>query len=122
MHKNVEIGKTGEDEAANFLRKKGYRILFQNKRWPWGELDIICRDKGVLVFVEVKALVSEDGSANPEQNYSFDKDCKTKRTSQMFVEKNPHLVSVALGYRIDLVAVVLLPDGSVAAIRHYENV
>src|SRR6516162_5240130 len=41
--------------AAAFLIAKGYRILFRRFKTPVGEIDIVARRRGVLVFVEVKA-------------------------------------------------------------------
>ena len=49
--------KTGtyhEQMAAKYLIKKGYRILEQNYRSRFGELDIVAWDRGTLVIVEVK--------------------------------------------------------------------
>jgi putative endonuclease len=48
------LGTRGEDMAVRFLKRKGYSILERNFRCPAGELDIIARDGGTLVFVEVK--------------------------------------------------------------------
>ena len=48
------LGKEGERIAKEFLKKKGYSILQENYRTPFGEIDIIAREKDVLVFVEVK--------------------------------------------------------------------
>ena len=48
-------GRLGEDQACRFLRKNGYKILYRNfEGRTGGEIDIICRDQEVLVFVEVK--------------------------------------------------------------------
>jgi len=47
-------GKKGEDQAAAFLRLKGYRILERNFRVGQGEIDLIARRGGTLVFIEVK--------------------------------------------------------------------
>lgn len=41
-------------KAVHFLRSKGYEILEQNYYCRYGEIDIICKEKGYLVFVEVK--------------------------------------------------------------------
>ena len=38
---NIEKGKKGEDIAAVYLRKKGYRIVERNYRCRYGEIDII---------------------------------------------------------------------------------
>ncbi len=48
-------GEEGEDLAAKFLRGQGYTILERNCRRRYGEIDILARDRGCLVFVEVRA-------------------------------------------------------------------
>ena len=47
-------GRRGEDAAAAFLERHGYRILARNYRTPDGEADMVCLDGVVLVIVEVK--------------------------------------------------------------------
>jgi putative endonuclease len=37
------------------LEAAGYRIVRRNLRLPGGEIDVVCRDGDVIVFVEVKA-------------------------------------------------------------------
>lgn len=60
----VEVGVTGEDRAVDHLVCRGYRIVERNYRCKVGELDIVARDRGVLVFVEVRSRRSaEFGSA-----------------------------------------------------------
>jgi len=49
-----QIGKVGEKAVVRYLKKKGIKILEQNFRCPVGEIDIIVKDKGTIVFVEVK--------------------------------------------------------------------
>jgi putative endonuclease len=48
------LGKEGEDRAALFLVKKGYRILERNYSTKSGEIDLIALHDGYVVFVEVK--------------------------------------------------------------------
>jgi putative endonuclease len=48
------IGRRGEDRAAQYLRRRGYRILARNWRCRLGEIDLIALDGDTLVFVEVK--------------------------------------------------------------------
>lgn len=50
-----QLGKTGEDLACAELQRRGYAILARRYRSPLGEIDIICRERGAIVFVEVKA-------------------------------------------------------------------
>lgn len=50
-----QYGRTGEALAEKHLRRMGYKILERNYRTPQGEIDIVAKHKGVIVFVEVKA-------------------------------------------------------------------
>lgn len=47
-------GRIAETAAALLLRAKGYSILAQRFAAPGGEIDIVARRGGVLVFAEVK--------------------------------------------------------------------
>ncbi len=55
LNKRQQFGKDSESLAAKHLKKNGYKILEQNYRNKLGEIDIIAKEKGTLVFVEVKA-------------------------------------------------------------------
>lgn len=57
------VGLSAESRAAAYLVAKGYRIVARRFRSPVGEVDIVARRKGVLVFVEVKARNTLDGAA-----------------------------------------------------------
>jgi len=50
----VELGKTGENVAAAYLKSKGYRILERNWRLGREEIDIIAKEGDFIVIVEVK--------------------------------------------------------------------
>ena len=49
-----ELGRQGEDIAANILEKKGYSLVEKNYRCVLGEIDIIAIKDGYLIFIEVK--------------------------------------------------------------------
>lgn len=49
-----ELGKLGENLAADYLIQKGYKILARNYYTRYGEIDIICKKDDILVLVEVK--------------------------------------------------------------------
>ena len=51
-----EIGNEGEKRACQYLLSKGYEIIEKNWNTKSGELDIIVKKDGTLVFVEVKTL------------------------------------------------------------------
>jgi len=51
---STEVGRRAEQEAARFLVRRGYKIVAQNWRTRWCEIDIIVRKHDVVYFVEVK--------------------------------------------------------------------
>jgi putative endonuclease len=53
-------GLSAESRAALLLIAKAYRILARRWKTPFGEIDIVARRRGVVVFVEVKARASID--------------------------------------------------------------
>lgn len=63
LAKNESGGERGERLAAEWLRKeKGFSVVTRNWRSPRDrrdEIDLVCRDGEVLVFVEVKARTAE---------------------------------------------------------------
>ncbi|MBV8465580.1 MAG: YraN family protein [Burkholderiales bacterium] len=48
-------GDDAERDAARFLAGRGLRVVARNWRCRMGELDLICDDRGTLVFVEVRS-------------------------------------------------------------------
>ena len=57
------LGLSAESRAAAFLIAKGYRIVARRWRSPVGEIDIVARRRGTLIFVEVKARATLDDAA-----------------------------------------------------------
>ncbi|HEY7741758.1 MAG TPA: YraN family protein [Burkholderiales bacterium] len=55
----IRRGGPAEDLAAAFLERQGLRILERNYRCRFGEIDLVARSGGLLVFVEVRARSSE---------------------------------------------------------------
>lgn len=49
-----ELGRRGEDAAAAFLEARGMQVVARNWRCQRGEIDIVAREVGTLVFCEVK--------------------------------------------------------------------
>ena len=48
------LGQAAEAEAARALQRAGFAVVERNVRFPEGEIDLVCRDDEVVVFVEVK--------------------------------------------------------------------
>jgi len=47
-------GKSGEINACDYLKGKGYEIIEQNFKNKIGEIDIICKKDDRIIFIEVK--------------------------------------------------------------------
>jgi len=54
MKTSAARGRDGEEAACQYLESLGFRILARNWRCRTGEVDVVARDAGVTVFVEVK--------------------------------------------------------------------
>ena len=63
MGKNNISGAWGESVAADYLRKKRYKLLATGYRSRFGEIDLIVKDRKYLVFVEVKMRKNADFAA-----------------------------------------------------------
>ena len=58
---HLRLGARGEKLAARHLRRQGFKILYRNFRGrQGGEIDLVCRERDTLVFVEVKTRTRED--------------------------------------------------------------
>ena len=58
---HLALGTWGEDQAARYLKRLGWKILRRNFRAPGGgEVDLVCRDGDTLVFAEVQTRRSEE--------------------------------------------------------------
>jgi putative endonuclease len=118
----VEDGGTaGENAAADFLRQRcGYQVVVRNWHSPRDrrdELDLVCRDGEVLVFVEVKARGAE---ALVPGYYAVDR--RKKRALRRAV----HAYLTALDYpprtfRFDVIEVAL-SDRLPPQVLHFQNV
>ncbi len=93
----------GEAIAADFLVKKGFRILEKNFRSRHGEIDIVCSDGGTFCFVEVKSR-SDFSHGFPEEFVDSRKRKKLTLTALEYIRKK-RIESRPM--RFDIVAVDL---------------
>ena len=77
----------GEETAAKYLRKKGYKIIETNYRLKFGEIDIIAEKDGVIAIVEVKQR-GENAMYSPREAVNFSKQTKIRRTAEYYMMKN----------------------------------
>jgi len=112
---NREIGRLAEDLAVMALKEKGYLILERNFSNRFGEIDIIAKDKDVLVFIEVKAKTGIDFGL-PEEMVNHKKLNKVRHMATIYTQGKSLLC------RLDIVAIVLDSNGKLLRLTHYENV
>jgi putative endonuclease len=111
------LGRAGESMAAAALRRRGDRILEQNFRCVYGEIDLIAEDECDLIFVEVK---TRRGGA-----YGLPEEAVTPRKQRKLVQVASHYLSLHAceerSWRIDVVAVQLDVGGRLEEIRIYRH-
>ena len=115
-----ESGRRGEQAAADFLQaRQGFAVVTRNWRSPRDqrdEIDLVCRDGDVLVFVEVKAR-AEGALVSGFQAVDERKKRALRRAVQAYLGQ---LTPPPRTFRLDIVEVTLsgrLP----AQVMHYEN-
>lgn len=85
MNRRV-TGARYEEKAARALYARGYRILERNFRCRFGEIDIIARHKGVLVFIEVKYR-RDSRSGFPEESVNRRKQAAIRKTAEVYMHR-----------------------------------
>ena len=80
-------GRAGEDAAADHVTRLGWKILARNWRHRQLELDLICRESGTVVFVEVKTRAA-DGMTRPDEALTPAKQARLVRAATAWLDKN----------------------------------
>jgi len=111
------IGAAGEKIALRHLKKLGYRIYESNFRTPFGEIDIVAKHKGIMVFVEVKSRTTS--SLGPP--YISITKVKERHIikNALFYLKQRGIANV--NWRIDIVLIKLRFDGKLESLELIEN-
>ena len=118
MAKNNLLGAWGESLAADYLRKKRYRILACNYRCRFGELDLVCQNRNYLVFVEVK-LRKNDSYGEAREFVGAEKQNRVRAAASRWMQQNP----CDLQPRFDVIE-IYAPDGMQTrrpVVRHLED-
>jgi len=107
-----QIGEKGEEIAAKYLIKRGYKIIQTNWTCQIGEVDIVAQD-GELVEVKTRRILNKDDSIMPELAVNKAKQEKYRTLALMYAALHPALTSI----RFDVVAINLVAP-STASLRH----
>ena len=112
------LGRFGEAAAAEYLRKKGYRLIALNYRTRRGEIDMIASGGRFLVFAEVK-LRKDSSFAEAREFVTPAKQRRLIAAAEDWLQRHP----TDLQPRFDVLE-VYAPDGTQTReprIRHWEN-
>ena len=114
---HLRRGARGEKLACRYLKRSGYKILLRNFRGrSGGEIDIVCRDKDTLVFVEVKTRTRED-FGRPVEAVDREKQKRISRGALAWLRMldNPDIL-----FRFDVVEVIAV-DGAKPRVELIKN-
>jgi putative endonuclease len=102
----LTLGRQGEEAAAQYLQRKGMKILERNLRTPVGEIDLVVCHRNILVFVEVK---TRRGTAfgSPGEAVGPRKQRQIVQTAKWYLNDSPHK---KLQPRFDVVAIIVHGD------------
>ena len=81
------VGSEQETKVQEYLQRKGYEIVTRNFYTKHGEIDLIAKKDGYLVFIEVKYRADGRYGA-PEEAVDFRKQKKIIATAQYYLYKN----------------------------------
>ena len=111
-----ELGHRGEEEAARYLRSRGYRIVGRRERVLRGDIDIVALDGRTVVFVEVRSR-SDHAHGHPAETVGPVKQRRIAELAAAYIHRHRlHDCSV----RLDVVAVTFAPD-TPPVVEHFQN-
>ena len=117
MFFNKRLGDIGESLAVNYLKTNNYKILQTNYKNKIGEIDIIAKEKDVLVFIEVKTRMSLNFGM-PREAITKNKVFKIKNTAISYLKHNNLLEKISV--RFDCIEV--FGDNIDSKINHIKNI
>lgn len=101
MAQHNDLGRKGEQAAADYLKENGYTILEQNWAHDKYEIDIIANNDEFIVFAEVKTRMT-DRWGNPEEAVSAGKIKKIVEAAHFYLIEN----DISLPARFDVLAMI----------------
>jgi putative endonuclease len=112
MAQHLELGRKGEDAAAEYLSKNGFSIREKNWKTKYGEIDIIAETPEFLVIVEVKTR-SSTAFGNPEDAVDLRKQRLLVNMADFYIRK----FDIMKETRFDVLSVIMNAGGT--SITHY---
>lgn len=116
------LGSAAEDLAAERLQEAGWDLIGRNVRTRQGEIDLIARDHGDLVFVEVKSstIGNRFGPERPIFAVASQKQVRLRRLAREWLSQNRPPAGCA-AIRFDVIGVTFDRSRRPIAFEHVEN-
>lgn len=103
--------------TAGYLERRGYEVLEANWRCPGlGEIDLVARKAGCLVFVEVRVR-SGQAYGTPEESVTPEKRARLIALAEAYVQQ----AGWAGDWRIDMMALEVSRSGRLVRRHYIEN-
>ena len=115
-----ELGRLGEQLAAEHLIRRGFQIVERNYRTRWGELDIVAFDGRTLAFCEVKTRRAAGYAAAPIEAVGSNKRTRVRQMARRWLLERTHR-PYADNLRFDAIGVTLALSGRLVALEHLEG-
>ena len=103
LRSSSQLGKKGEALAVRELKRRGYKIISQGYTNTLGEIDIIAKEGGTWVFVEVKTRRSSR-FGGPKYAITSQKQKKISMVALSYLKENGQMRASA---RFDVVAITV---------------
>ncbi len=115
-----QIGRRGEDLAAEHLARRGFEIVERNYRTRWGELDIVAFDGRTIAFCEVKSRRASARSLPPFASLHARKQAQVRMMAlQWLADRSERRFAPKL--RFDAIGVWLDGAGRLVRLEHLEG-
>lgn len=106
MGRNNVVGAWGETIAAEYIRKKRYKVIASGYRCRYGEIDLIAQNSQFLLFIEVK-LRRSDRFAEAREFVDWHKQERLRATAALYLDQFP----TELQPRFDVIE-IYAPEGT----------
>jgi len=117
MQNKDQVWRIGEEVARKYLGDKGYRIIEQNYRTRYSEIDLIVERNNVLIFVEVRTK-RNNNFVSPEESIN------QKKLKKLYwnAENYMNIKKYKGQSRIDAICIILDSNNNIEKLEHYEGI
>ena len=118
--KKRKFGDVGERIAERYLLGKGYEIIGKNYQKPWGEIDLISKKDGLLVFCEVKTRDAKNVEHYlAESSVNYLKIKKLQKICETYLSEKRYPYNQR--WQIDVLAIAIDKENKKARVKHFKN-